>query len=174
MLVWETLSNLGKKGFILSYNLQFIMKGSRAGTQVEQEPQQKPWRSAVYYWLASRGSLILLSYITQGNLTIGGINPHGMGLPTSIINQGSALHKLDQSWERFSQLKFFLPKWLWLLSDWGIKSLTNPEVSSLPGTDWIWTCDHYTISFTSLSLSTLNQAWGLGVTKLMASICIWT
>ena len=38
------------------------------------------------------GDIILKSdlKITQGNLTIGGINPHGMGLPTSIINQGSS------------------------------------------------------------------------------------
>jgi hypothetical protein len=62
-----TKKQLGRKGFIqltLS-TLLLITKGCRTGTQAGQEAGAEAEAKEGYYWLASPGSLSLLSYRTQ-------------------------------------------------------------------------------------------------------------
>ena len=63
-----TKKQVGEERVYSAYisTLLFITKEVRTGIQVgqEQELMQRPWRD-VHYWLASPGSLSLLSYRTQ-------------------------------------------------------------------------------------------------------------
>jgi hypothetical protein len=116
----RTKSNLERKEFILAYSLRSIVQGTQSRSPECQELKQRPWRSAAY-WIAHLAVLY-----KPGPPTQGGTAHSSLGPPTSIINQEDAPTDLStgQFDGTFSQLKFFLPRWLWLVSSWQ-KSLAN-------------------------------------------------
>jgi hypothetical protein len=105
-----TNSNLGRKGFIFSYSVRSIMKGSQGKTPWRRL-KQKPWRDAAYR-LVPRGLLNMLSYTTQDHFPRGGAIHTGLDPLMSITNHQTSPQTWPQSnLEAFSLLRFPLPRW---------------------------------------------------------------